>query len=178
MRLLSRRFLVDFDVLVLCRGGDRPWSCCWVLPIFYPLPQDNNIYCPRLKRLALGPLRAYNSWTMMKVNCMRFHTPKKARGRTNDNSGIYLMGDAGQGQCDWGMIESQEEQVQDEPYQNQEETQPTLITDTEMPHALCSPLGEVDIVNLPKMNNLQSENRETDDDDDEPDSSHSSHDSD
>ncbi|MED6112906.1 hypothetical protein PIB30_066093 [Stylosanthes scabra] len=50
-----------------------------------------------------------------------------------------------------GMIESQEEQVQDEPYQNQEETQPTLITDTEMPHALCSPLGKVDIVNLPEM---------------------------
>ncbi|MED6157555.1 hypothetical protein PIB30_024253 [Stylosanthes scabra] len=116
---------------------------------------------------------------MMKVNGMRFHTPEHARGRTIDNTSIYLMGDAGHGECDWGMIESQEEQVQDKPYQNQEETQPTLITDTEMPHALASPLGEVDIVKLPEMHNSQSENHETkDDDDDESESSHSSHDSD
>ncbi|MED6203140.1 hypothetical protein PIB30_112708, partial [Stylosanthes scabra] len=37
----------------------------------------------------------------MKVNGMKFQTNGNSRGRTTDNTGVYLKGDAGQGECDW-----------------------------------------------------------------------------
>ncbi|MED6142314.1 hypothetical protein PIB30_112437, partial [Stylosanthes scabra] len=60
----------------------------------------NGVTNPLLLNLAFGPNLEYTSWTQMKVNGMKFQTNGNSRGRTTDNTGVYLKGDAGQGECD------------------------------------------------------------------------------
>ncbi|MED6172848.1 hypothetical protein PIB30_053777 [Stylosanthes scabra] len=190
----------------------------------------HGVVDPQILNLAFGPLREYTSCTMMKVNRMKFQTHSNARGRILDNMGVYLKGDAGQGECDWygmlneilelkysgepknrvvlfrcvmlnmthsywlrmrakciicnipvredrnggsqlnanqgGKIESQDEVVPDETYQNLEEIPVRLINETEIPVSLSSPAGEVDIVNVPvnEQNNPESEEETADED--------------
>ncbi|MED6111255.1 hypothetical protein PIB30_050863 [Stylosanthes scabra] len=56
---------------------------------------------PLLVNLAFGPNLEYTSWMQMKINGMKFQTNDNSRGRTTDNTGVYLKGDAGQDECDW-----------------------------------------------------------------------------
>ncbi|MED6138042.1 hypothetical protein PIB30_070622 [Stylosanthes scabra] len=60
----------------------------------------NMVTDPLLVNLAFGPNLEYTSWTQMKVSGMKFQTNDNSRGRTTDNTGVYLKGDAGQGECD------------------------------------------------------------------------------
>ncbi|MED6112570.1 hypothetical protein PIB30_062823, partial [Stylosanthes scabra] len=61
-----------------------------------------------------------------------------------------------------GMVESHEEQTQEELFQNHvEDPAPArIVTDTDLPQTLASPSGEVEIINLSTSarNTRQSDN--------------------
>ncbi|MED6113816.1 hypothetical protein PIB30_074400 [Stylosanthes scabra] len=118
----------------------------------------------------------------MKINGMKFQTSDNSTGRTTDNTGVYLKGDARQAQnahqvyympypdnelndcprANWmvvvkckprGRIETQEVLVADEAYQNAKDIPVKIVTDTGTPETLRSVTGELDIVNTQVPNN-------------------------
>ncbi|MED6149167.1 hypothetical protein PIB30_059871 [Stylosanthes scabra] len=100
---------------------------------------------PQILNLAYGPLREYTSWTMTKV-------------RSNWRVAIKCKPE--------GRIESPDEVVQDEAYQNIEEIPVRLITKTEILESLRTPAGEVDIViaQVNQRNNIENKDEIVEDD--------------
>ncbi|MED6148502.1 hypothetical protein PIB30_053763 [Stylosanthes scabra] len=81
---------------------------------------------------------------------------------------VYYMSYLGRDRNNWrvvvkckprGMVESHEEQTQEEPFQSHEETPARIVPNTDMPQVLASLAGEVEIINFPTSTpNRQSNN--------------------
>ena len=61
----------------------------------------NNVTNPHIRSLAWGPNRIAISWPVFFVNGFKFHTSEHSRGKTTNNSGVSVRGDAGGGENTW-----------------------------------------------------------------------------
>ncbi|XP_025661613.1 uncharacterized protein [Arachis hypogaea] len=77
-----------------------PWFASYVQN------QCNEIVDPGLQSLSWVPSNKATSYPIYKVNGYTFHTLARTKGKKIDNTGVYVKGDAGNGESDWfGLLE-------------------------------------------------------------------------